>query len=90
VTGFAIFAITLPSSFRLARCKQLLPADANFLMVRFDHPQEVFSFLIGKKIIVRDRSKVALCEGYLRITIGSPEENEILIVALKEYEHSIV
>lgn len=70
--------------------RNILPSDANFLMVRFDNPQEVFSFLIGKKIIVRDRSKVALCEGYLRITIGSPEENEILIEALKEYEHSIV
>ena len=38
-------------------------------MVKFDNPQEVFDFLIGKKIIVRDRSKVTLCEGYLRITV---------------------
>jgi histidinol-phosphate aminotransferase len=65
--------------------KHILPSDANFLMVRFDNPQEVFSYLVGKKIIVRDRSKVTLCEGYLRITVGSEEENTMLIKALKQY-----
>jgi len=70
--------------------RNILLSDANFLMVQFDHPQEVFTCLTGKKIIVRDRSKVALCEGYLRITIGSPEENELLIKALKEYDNAKV
>jgi histidinol-phosphate aminotransferase len=73
---------------RFPMIRDILPSDANFLMVRFDHPLEVFSFLIGKKIIVRDRSKVALCEGYLRITIGSAEENDILIRALEEFKSS--
>jgi histidinol-phosphate aminotransferase len=70
--------------------RNILPSDANFLMVQFDSPQEVFTYLIGKKIIVRDRSKVDLCKGCLRITIGSPEENSMLIRALKEYAGSIV
>ena len=65
--------------------KNILPGDANFLMVKFDDPKNVFDFLIGKKIIVRDRSKVALCEGYLRITVGTPEENRMLINAIKEF-----
>ena len=69
---------------RLSMVKNILPADANFLMVKFDDPKKVFDFLIEKKIIVRDRSKVALCEGYLRITVGTPEENSMLINALKE------
>jgi histidinol-phosphate aminotransferase len=73
---------------RFPMIRNILPSDANFLMIRFDHPPEVFSFLIGKKIIVRDRSKVALCEGYLRITIGSAEENDILIRALEEFKSS--
>ncbi len=73
---------------RFPMIRDILPSDANFLMVRFDHPLEVFSFLIGKKIIVRDRSKVALCEGYLRITIGTAEENDILIRALEEFKSS--
>jgi histidinol-phosphate aminotransferase len=65
--------------------KNILPSDANFLMVKFDEPKKVFDFLIDKKIIVRDRSKVALCEGYLRITVGTSEENRMLIHALHEY-----
>jgi histidinol-phosphate aminotransferase len=65
--------------------KNILPSDANFLMVKFDDPRKVFDFLIEKKIIVRDRSKVSLCEGYLRITVGTSEENRMLINALNEY-----
>ena len=68
--------------------KDILPSDANFLMVRFDNPGEVFSYLISRKIIVRDRSKIPLCEGYLRITIGTEEENSLLISTLQEYEKS--
>lgn len=71
---------------RLSIVRQILPSEANFLMVRFDKPEEIFGYLTGKKIIVRDRSKVALCEGFLRITIGSPEENATLLQALHDYE----
>lgn len=68
--------------------KNILPSDANFLMVKFEDPKAVFDFLIGKKIIVRDRSSVPLCEGYLRITIGTAEENLLLVSALNEFTAS--
>jgi len=64
--------------------KNILNSDANFLMVKFDQPKEIFSYLTAKKIIVRDRSRVSLCEGYLRFTIGSESENRLLIETLKE------
>ncbi|MBN1145147.1 MAG: histidinol-phosphate transaminase [Bacteroidales bacterium] len=70
---------------RLPMVKHILPSDANFLMVRFDNPQEIFHYLINKKIIVRDRSKVILCEGFLRITVGSEAENSELVKALQQY-----
>lgn len=70
---------------RLPMVKKILPSDANFLMVKFDNPQEVFNYLICKKVIVRDRSKVAQCEGFLRITVGTPEENKLLIGLLQQY-----
>jgi histidinol-phosphate aminotransferase len=69
----------------LALVKKILPSDSNFLMVQFDQPQKIFSYLTNRKIIVRDRSKVALCEGFLRITIGTEEENRNIIQALKEF-----
>jgi histidinol-phosphate aminotransferase len=65
--------------------REVLPSDANFLMARFDNPSEVFKYLIDHKIIVRDRSKVALCEGCLRITVGTKNENELLLKALQDY-----
>ncbi len=69
---------------QISLVKNILPSDANFLMVKFDEPKKVFDFLIAKKIIVRDRSKVSLCEGYLRVTVGTSEENRMLINALIE------
>ncbi len=65
--------------------KNILPSDANFLMARFEKPQEIFKYLIENKIIVRDRSRVILCDGCLRITVGTKEENELLLKALRQY-----
>jgi histidinol-phosphate aminotransferase len=66
--------------------EEILPSDANFLMVRCKNAKQVFRYLIGEKIIVRDRSNVPLCEGCLRMTVGTTEENETLLKALKEFK----
>lgn len=79
----------LKEMFLLPMVRNILPSDANFLMVQFDMAKSVFDFLIRRKIIVRDRSKVPLCEGYLRITIGTPEENHLLLEALREYAQNL-
>lgn len=64
---------------------RIYPSDANFLLVKVENPGAVYDFLVQRGIIVRDRSRVALCEGCLRITIGTPEENEQLFRALLDY-----
>ena len=64
----------------------IYPSDANFILVKTTDPKGIYNYLVGKGIIVRDRSKVELCEGCLRITIGTPEENITLIQTLKEYK----
>lgn len=61
------------------------PSDANFLLVRMDDPEGVYRYLVGEKIIVRDRSNVRLCEGCLRITVGTPAENDRLFRALLRF-----
>lgn len=61
----------------------IFPSDANFLLVKTTDPKFIYQFLVDKGIIVRDRSKVQLCEGCLRITVGTPEENNLLITNLK-------
>src|SRR5699024_12364689 len=50
-------------------------SDANFLLVKMQETLTRYKILINKGIVVRDRSKVVLCEGCLRITVGTPEEN---------------
>lgn len=62
------------------------PTDANFLLVQFEDAKGVMDYLIRETIIVRDRSRVHLCDGCLRITVGTKEENEVLIESLKKYQ----
>lgn len=66
--------------------EEILPSDANFLMVRFKNAKQVYKYLMERKIIVRDRSKIPLCEGCLRITVGLKQENAALLKALERYK----
>jgi len=61
------------------------PSDANFLLVKITEARKVYDFLLGKGIVVRDRSKVKLCEDCLRITVGTEKENTDLVEALQEW-----
>jgi histidinol-phosphate aminotransferase len=65
--------------------KKVFPSNANFLLVKMDDAESVYQYLIQKGIVVRDRSRVILCDNSLRITVGTAEENRILIESLKEY-----
>ena len=64
---------------------EVKPSDANFLLVRVEDPGALYTFLMKQGIIIRDRSSVPLCEGCLRITVGSAEENRSLIDTLRTY-----
>lgn len=65
---------------------RVFPSDANFLLVRFVNAREVYNFLRDNGIIVRDRSRVNLCDECLRITVGSEDENSKLLQILKQYK----
>jgi len=67
---------------------RVFPSDANFLLVKFENPRELYQHLAGQKIIVRDRSGMSLCEGCLRITVGTADENARLLEAMKAYQPS--
>jgi len=67
--------------------QKIYPSDANFLLIKTDDADKIYKYLSGKEIIVRNRSKEPLCENCIRITVGTPEENESLIEALKKYEN---
>ena len=70
--------------FKLSFVQVVYPSDANFVLVKMHDARGIYEYLTGQKIIVRDRSKIALCDDCLRITIGSPKENKKLRKALRE------
>lgn len=65
--------------------EKIYPSDANFLLIKMNDADEIFKYLQQKGIIVRNRSNVRGCEGCLRITIGTEDENKILVESLKEF-----
>ena len=64
---------------------EVYPSDANFLLVKVTDPSGLYRSLIGAGVIVRDRSRVPLCGGCLRITVGTYEENQKLIEVIRAY-----
>lgn len=64
--------------------ENLYESDANFILVKVKDANALYTFLTEKGIIVRNRSKEVFCDNCLRITVGTPHENEILIKALEE------
>lgn len=69
---------------KLAFVEKIYPSNANFLLVKMQRAQAIFEYLLSQKIIVRNRVKVAA--GCLRISVGTKEENQILLKTLWEYQ----
>ncbi len=62
--------------------RKVHPSDANFLLVEFDDPDAVYDMLLHGGALVRNRNRVRGCAGCLRITVGTPEQNELLLELL--------
>ena len=66
-------------------CKQVYPTDANFFLARMTDAQAIYDYLVNKGIIVRNRTRVHLCQNCLRVTIVTRTENNELLAALRQY-----
>lgn len=66
--------------------RKTYPTDANFILVNVGDADGVYNKLVEKGVIVRNRNNVSLCGGCLRITIGTPQENDTLLEALRNIE----
>ena len=76
----------MPAVAELPFCKQVYPTDANFFLIRVTDAKRLYNYLVDHGIIVRNRSRVALCDNCLRITVGTPQENCELLSALRQYK----
>ena len=67
-------------------CEKIYPTDANFFLAKVTDAKKIYNYLVGKGIIVRNRTNISLCRDCLRVTIGTRPENDMLLEALKNYE----
>ncbi len=65
--------------------QHIYPSDANFLLVKVDDADALYQYLVAQGIIVRNRNRVRLCEGCLRITVGTSDENAALMAAMQQF-----
>ena len=66
-------------------CEKVYPTDANFFLAKMTDATKIYNYLVDRGIIVRNRTRVQLCQNCLRITIGTKTENSELIAALRQY-----
>ncbi|MDA7570889.1 histidinol-phosphate transaminase [Flavobacteriaceae bacterium] len=67
--------------------EKCFPSDANFLLIRVDNSIYRYKQLIFAGIVVRNSSKSLGCENTLRISVGTPKENNILIKVLQSLDN---
>ena len=71
---------------KLPCCVRVFLTDANFFLAKVYEATQIYNYLVSEGIIVRNRTNVALCNDCLRITIGTKEENDALLDALRKVE----
>lgn len=62
--------------------KKVYPSDSNFILVKVDDANKRYEQLIDKELVIRNRTNEPLCDNCLRITVGTPEENKILLKSM--------
>lgn len=67
----------------LPAVEKVFPSEANFILFRIEESQRIFDELTSEGIVIRNRNHEPLCKDCLRVTIGTPEENDILMKQLK-------
>ncbi len=73
---------TLPT---LPTVEKVFPSDANFILVQVQDANGLYRHLLDQGIVVRNRSSLPGCEGCLRISVGTLEENQRLLKAIAEF-----
>jgi histidinol-phosphate aminotransferase len=68
----------------LPMCEKVYRTDANFFLAKMNNAQMIYDYLVDRGIIVRNRTRVQLCNNCLRVTIGTKTENNELLAALRQ------
>ncbi len=79
-------AVLINSLNKFSFIKKVFPSDSNFVLLKVDNADTLYNYLVSRGIVVRNRSRMPLCENCLRITIGTAGENLLLQDALNTYQ----
>jgi histidinol-phosphate aminotransferase len=71
---------------QFAFVEKIYPSDANFILVKVQDANALYNYLSANEVIVRNRHKDVNCSNCLRFTIGTPQENSIVLNLLKQYQ----
>ncbi|MCZ2394338.1 MAG: histidinol-phosphate transaminase [Chitinophagales bacterium] len=70
---------------KLNYVQKIYPTHANFILLKVDDPNRLYQYLTSHQVVVRNRNTTALCEGCVRISVGTPDENEELLKWMLAY-----
>ncbi|MEZ3590624.1 MAG: histidinol-phosphate transaminase [Muribaculaceae bacterium] len=70
---------------KIPSVKEIYPSDANFLLFKVDDADALYAYLRDEGVIVRNRNRVHMCHGCIRVTVGNDEEDRIFIQKLRDY-----
>ena len=68
---------------KIPKVEQVFPSQANFLLFRCKNASETCRRLLERGIVVRDRSRPAGLENCIRVSIGTPSENDLFLGELR-------
>ncbi|HAE25262.1 MAG TPA: histidinol-phosphate transaminase [Prevotellaceae bacterium] len=68
-------------------CEEVYPTDANFFLAKMTDATQIYNYLVNCGVVTRNRTTQPLCRNCIRITIGTPDENNALLAALRKYKN---
>jgi histidinol-phosphate aminotransferase len=69
--------------------EQIFPSDANFLLMKVSNSRALVDFMRRSGILIRDRSELNGCRNCVRLTIGTPKQNQLVLKEMKKFERSL-
>jgi histidinol-phosphate aminotransferase len=71
---------------QLSFVDKIFPSDANFFMFRTIYHNELMDYMLKNGVILRSRNSMTNCKNCIRVTVGTPEQNDLLINLMKKFK----
>ncbi|MCQ2253467.1 MAG: histidinol-phosphate transaminase [Bacteroidales bacterium] len=69
----------------LSFIEKIYPSDSNFFMIKTARHKELQEYMLKNGVILRSRHSMPKCQNCIRITIGTPEQNDLVFQLMKKF-----